>query len=329
MQTMMIYGPSGGPGKTTLCGQFARHQATTLKAPCLYIGSDSGWTSAADEVAERLMIPYNLATAKTVLFTLRRLARGFWPCDLKYGFSLGTDTSMKRIEELFPVGPMGYRISGICLEGLTRNAQLMASTLVGEMQQDTGQPLVSKFRLNSDGKVMQSKADLAVDERSDEESFAMNSQGTYSAVQQWTIEYVGRFKGHPHCPRLLVTSHQGEGKSQGMRVLGPIVMGNALVGDVPGWFDSCFHVEIIPKGAMYQDSPEQRALWYRTHPDINGSTGLMWPAKLGTSPRLTAWFRQAYPHGYITASIDENGILQGGLAPFLVATGVATPGGVV
>lgn len=324
MQSLMIYGPSGGPGKTTLCGQFARHQAMALRAPCLYIGSDSGWTSAADEVAEGMMIPYNLATAKTVLFTLRRLARGFWPADLRDGFSIGTDTVMKRIEDLFPVGPMGYRISGICLEGLTRNAQLMAATLVGEMQQDTGQPLVSKFRLNSDGKVMQSKADLAIDERSDEESFAMNSQGTYSAVQQWTLEYVQRFKGHPHCPRLLVTAHQGEGKSQGLRVLGPIVMGNALVGDVPGWFDSCFHVEIIPSGAFGPGSPEQRALWYRTHPDMTGSSGLMWPAKLGTSPRVTAWFRANYSNGFINSWIDDNGILQGGLAPFLAAT--ATPG---
>ncbi len=327
MQTMMVYGPAGGGGKTTICGQFARHQALALKAPCLYIGSDSGWTSAADEVDEGMMIPYNLATAKTVLFTLRRLARGFWPADrTKDGFSLGTDPVMKRIEELLPVGPMGYRISGIILEGLKRNAELMASTLVGEMQQDTGQPLVSKFRINSDGKVMQSKADLATDERGDEESYAMNSQGTYSFVQQATLEYIGRFKGHAHCPRLLVTSHQGEGKNQGLRVLGPVVMGNALVGDAPGWFDSCFHIETIPKDAMFQGSPEQRALWYRTHPDLSGSSGLMWPAKLGTSPRITAWFRQHYPNGFINASIDDNGILQGGLAPFLAATGVAAPG---
>lgn len=338
MQTILLYGGSTA-GKTTQASAFAEYQFRMLGVPVLYIGSDSGWASAGDAVLSGAMIPYNLASAKTVLFTLRRLARGQWPSDLKRvsgqtvnmrqvvgewitdGFSLGTNDVMKPIEQLFPVGPKGYRIGGIIIEGLTRNAQLLAGTLTNEMQQDTGQPLVSKFKIKSDGTVVQGPALVTSPDQDDEESYAMNSQGTYSAVQQWTIEYVNRFKGHPHCPRLLVTAHQGEGKNQGLRCLGPVIMGNALVGDAPGWFDSYFHCEPIPVGSFGPNSPEMRALWYQSHPDRNGSSGLMWPTKLGATPRITAWFRQNYPGGFIPASINDKGELGGGLRPFLEATG--------
>ena len=149
-------------------------------------------------------------------------------------------------------------------------------------------------------------------------------------MQQHTLDYITRLKAHPHCPRLLVTAHQGEGKnSEGIqtRCLGPIVKGKGLVDKAPGWFSSYFHMEVMPAyiAPNGQQMPEHRAMWFRFHPDRNGS-GLMWPGKLGASPRVTHEFQQRHPYGFIPSWNIEGNIV-GGIKDFLSKTGLSAPGG--
>jgi hypothetical protein len=348
MQTILIYGASSSGSKTTLCGEFAKYQYEKLGVPTLYCGSDSGWEQVQDEVVEPgYMLPFNLQSAVTPVWALRRITRGYWPAGMdKTGISRATDKEMVDISKLFPVGPRGYRIGGLIIEGLTRNAQLITTTLINEVDVETGEPTMSRFRLQSDGTIIkpQGKGDFAGPCRDEEESFGMNSRGTFSNVQQQTLDYVNRLKGHPYAPRIVVTAHQGEGKTSGdggsSRCLGPVIMGRAGVGECPGWFSSYFHTEALPANSLGWNNPEMRRLWFTFHPDQNGS-GLMWPGKLGGGNRLLAHFRQVYPEGYIPIGVGPDGSLmniakmpdgsiswlQGGLAPFLQATGVA-PGGV-
>ncbi len=335
MQSFLVYG-STSTGKTTLCGQFARYQHWLHRgAPCLYVGCDSGAESAADEIADGCMIPYNLGSHPNPLWALRRLARGYWPSQID---GLGRAVNPW---EFIDLRRLGLRISGLIVEGITRINELLSGSITNEMQLDTQEPLTAKFRLRpggTDGLVIQGLA-LQAAELDNEESFSMASRGTYKFLQEQTLDYVNRLKAHPYAHRLLMTAHQGEGKtSEGItaRVLGPAVFGRAVVDKAPGWFSSYFHVETIPEGefGVLRDpqgrelihpitrrpilTPESRALWFRFHPDRLGS-GLMWPGKLGASPRLTHMFREYFSAGYSNAWIDQNGKLQGGLYPFLMA----------
>jgi hypothetical protein len=205
----------------------------------------------------------------------------------------------------------------LAVEGITRINELLATTMSNELQMDTQEPLTAKFRLKNDGTMLQGKL-LEMPELHDEESFSMASRGTYKFVQEQTMDYVSRFKAHPYSPRLIMTAHQGEGKTNegvSARCLGPLIYGRAGVANAPGWFSSYFHIEVIPENTYGQGSPEMRALWFRFHLDTNGS-GLQWPAKLGASPRLTEAIRAQFPQGFAPVWIKD-GKLEGGIARLL------------
>jgi hypothetical protein len=155
----------------------------------------------------------------------------------------------------------------------------------------------------------------------------MTSMGTYSFVQQQTLDYVNRFKNHPYASRVLFTAHAGIGKLSTdtgsiARCLGPIVFGTSMVNKAPGWFSSYFHVEPIPANAMGQGSPEMRKVWFRFHADNSSQSGLMWPSKLGGPARLSEEFNRIYPGGFVPSWL-QNG-LQGGLRPILQAFDLAS-----
>lgn len=312
MQSLLVYGGSS-TGKTSLAGQFARYQASMHGGlPCLYVGADSGWESAMDEVIDGVMLPYNLASHPDPLWALRRIARGMWPENINPLTGVAQHPN-----RLFMLPQLGIRISGLIIEGVTRIGELIAGNMTNELVIDTQEPLTAKFRLRPGGHVVQGSALLAP-QNDDEESFSMASRGTYKFVQEQTYDWISRVKAHPFAPRLLVTAHQGDGMTSGdgvkARCLGPVVFGKAGVDKCPGWFSSYFHVETIPRNFWAPNSPEMRALWFQHHHDP--ASGLMWPGKLGASATFTHGFRQQHPHGFIPAWIDDKGKLQGGLASF-------------
>lgn len=315
MKSILVYGGSS-TGKTTLCGQFARYQYMRYgRRPCLYVGADSGPESAADEVAEGMLIPYNLATHPDPLWALRRIADGMWPRQINPVTGAAVNP-----QDFVDLRVLNLPISGLVVEGITRINENLSRSFTSDMQIQTGQPLVARFRLNGSGAILQG-ASLMTPETPQEESFSLPSQGTFNFIQQQTIDYVSRLKAHPYAPRLLVTAHQGEGKtSEGIaaRCLGPMIYGRALVDKAPGWFSSYFHLETVPAHSFGQGSPEMRAIWFTHHLDRMGS-GLWWPSKLGASARITGWFRHNNPTGFVLAYIDNNYQLQGGLTPFLEA----------
>lgn len=316
MQSILIYGGSS-TGKTSLVGQFAKYQFHRHRGrPTLYVGADSGWESAIDEVRAGYMIPYNLATHNNPPWALRRIANGMWPTGIDPDTGAALDPSDKGFRD---IRELGLQISGIAVEGITRINQLLSGTMTNDLQLSTQEPLTAQFRLRHDRTIVQGNA-LQFAATPDEESYSMASRGTYKWVQEQTLDYVTRFKAHPYAPRLLMTAHQGEGKtSEGVtaRCLGPLIYGKAGVADVPGWFSTYFHVETIPEGTFGPGTPEMRALWFRHHIDRHGS-GLQWPSKLGASAKLTFQFRQHFKDGYIPAWIDADG-LKGGLIDFLSA----------
>ena len=167
MQSILIYGGSSS-GKTTEAGEFAKHQAERLDAPVLYVNADNDAGSAADAVSSGALIPLDLHSAEFPLYTIRRISRGYWPHGLKDGH-WPNRRDFGKIEDFFPVRSRGYRIGGIVLEGLTRFGDLLGNTLKNEMAIDQGEPIVGKFRMKSDGSVLQGKA-LDAPETNDEES---------------------------------------------------------------------------------------------------------------------------------------------------------------
>lgn len=320
MQSLLIYGASS-TGKTSQIGQFARYQFRLHGGrPVLYVGADSGWESAIDEVRDGCLIPYNLATHPNIPWALRRIAKGEWPTRIDPITGAAFDPSEKGFKDL---RAMGMEISGMAVEGITRINELLSGTLTNDWQLSTQEPLTAQFRLRADGTVLQGNA-LQFPAADDEENYSMASRGTYKWVQEQTLDYVNRFKSHPYAPRLIMTAHQGEGKtSEGIaaRCLGPLVFGKALVDKAPGWFSSYFHIETIPQDS-WRDSngkpnDEMRALWFRHHIDRMGS-GLQWPSKLGASPLLTQQFRNHFKDGFMYSWLDNSG-LKGGIAEFLAA----------
>jgi hypothetical protein len=309
MQSILIYGGSSS-GKTTQIGLYARYQHYVTGAPVYYIGADSGWEAAADEVAMGILKPYSLSSHPNIPWALRRLTKGFWPAQI----DPVTGAAVNPLD-FRPMPELGIRCGGLAVEGITRINELLSGTLSNDWQLDTQEPLTAKFRIRGDGTLLQGKS-LDLIEAGDEESFSMASRGTYKFVQEQTLDYVNRFKAHPFAPRLLMTAHQGEGKSNegvSARVLGPSIFGKAGVANAPGWFSHYFHIESIPASA--NNNPDMKALWFVFHPDRAGS-GLLWPSKLGVTPRLHNYFCQQNPWGFIPSWIDQHG-LRGGIGTFL------------
>lgn len=317
MQTLLVFG-STGTGKTVICGKFARYQAMKHRAPTLYCGADSGWESAGDEVREGLMDPYNLASHPDALWALRRIGRGMWPRKINVNGVAENPSDFISLQIHPRYKDTG--ISGIAVEGLFRNAELISTQMVNEMEGfSTGEKLVSQFRINSKGQITTptDKGGFQSTELDDEEMFAMPSRSTYNFIQQQTAAYVNVFKGHPSAPRILFTSHQIEGKSSegNARVLGPAIYGRAGVDKAPGWFGSYFHAQTIPAGIL--GPQEMKALWYQWHTDQ--ALGLPWPSKLGVPSSIMAQFRNTYPGGYVPSVIDPNGNVIGGIESILMA----------
>jgi hypothetical protein len=261
-------------------------------------------------------LPFNLASHPNPPWALRRVSRGFWPAKVDIEGRAINPNDFR---------PLWFPISGLSVEGITKINEILAPFITNELVVDTQDKTVSKFRLKADGNLLTGSALLAP-EADDEESYSMASRGTYSFLQQQTQDWINRFKGHPTAPRLLITAHAGEGKSEGSaaRCLGPVVFGRALVDRAPSWFSSYFHCEIIPANSYYgPNTPEMRALWFQHHPDP--ATGLMWPSKLGLSARMSQYFRSQFPSGFIPAWTTQEG-LAGGLLPFLeIFDAAATP----
>ena len=328
MQTLLVFGATG-TGKTVIAGEFALYQAFKHNAPCLYCGADSGWDSAGDKVAMGVMEPYNLASHPNALWALRRIARGMWPREIDPNGRAVNPSDFVDIRQHPKLAKTG--ISGLIIEGLSRNAELMSTQLVNDMEGiKTGEPLVSQFRIDGKGKTTTPQGDKNVflsQELEDEEMFALPSRGTYNFLQSQTSAYVNAMKGHPHAPRILFTAHQTEGKSsEGPgRVLGPLIFGRAGVDRAPGWFGSYFHAQTFPRDSFGQGSPEVKALWYEWHADQ--SLGLPWPSKFGVPANVITQFRREFPYGFVPSWINPDGSMVGGISVILRAldNGAAPP----
>lgn len=318
MQTLLVFGTTG-TGKTVISGEFALYQAFKHNAPCLYCGADSGWDSASDKVSMGVMEPYNLASHPNALWALRRIARGMWPREIDQNGRAANPGDFVDIRQHPKLSRTG--ISGLIVEGLSRNAELMSSQLVNDMEGvKTGEPLVSQFRINAKGETITpvgEKNAFLSKEADDEEMFALPSRGTYNFLQSQTSAYVNAMKGHPHAPRILFTAHQTEGKaSEGQaRVLGPLIFGRAGVDKAPGWFGSYFHAQTFPADSFGVGSPEIKALWYQWHADP--MLGLPWPSKLGVPANVMAQFRVKYQYGFVPSWINPDGSISGGITEIL------------
>jgi hypothetical protein len=301
-RTILNYGVTG-TFKTSQAAQFARWCHANYGGVVLMITTDSGFAPVLEEVQAGIVKPWKVSSCKHPIAVIKRVSKGFWTKELDVTTGIGNQ------EKLYEISAQEWEgISGIIVEGLEWNAKLYMtdSTRKGR---SLGEPLQG--------------ADLKDTQKELGEVYLMGSRGTFRGAQEFTLDYIDRFKVLP-CPWVMFTSHEDKGEDDnGRSCYGPATIGKALTHTISGAFECTLHsvknsytATVGTKGNERKVQKLSGRMYYIEHPDAVSKT-LSWPAKLSVPMKIQAQVERRWPDGYVPLLMDEDGNPTSGIADLL------------
>ena len=214
-RTLLLYGKTGST-KTSNAGQLIEYLYERFQVPVRGVFGDNRGP-VQTQVNSGKLIPWDITTHPDPLGCIIAASKGYWPSKLDDGVATGP-LKMTTTDEM-------QGISGYLCEGLSENGQLIMRDRE-DKKISTGEPLVAETLEPITG-----QADLKI-------AYAMGSRGTYQFAQIQTHRYVKNGFAKLNVPWAIFTAHQIRTFDKyNNRVLGPVIVGKALVESIPQWFD--------------------------------------------------------------------------------------------
>lgn len=228
-ESICIYGISGA-GKTTKIEEFAlvvKHALGKDKIVRLASVSGGGWKCIQPSIDEGLIKPCWLRSRDYATYTIDKITKGWWPSDPEDPLSKLVPPDQQ------PDWPL---VGGIAFETGTEMCNwIMEDGL--EREAESG----GKFRMGSEGASHIYKDGPA----GEEEAYAAAAKAHYGATQNRIGQFINQSKDIED-RFVLWTFLEGKGKDPVFKqaCYGPDVIGQALTGDVPSWFDRTLRIAV-------------------------------------------------------------------------------------
>lgn len=286
-RTGVIYGASGTL-KSTAAKHFSRYiYNLTGKSTLLFSMDGGGWEPMNPEIRAGIISAYR-GNMQVPLPVLRRISQGHWPEDT--GETAIEKTNLRLVD--------WRKFGGVIVEGLTSISQAIMRHLA-DKNIKTGEEATTPFQNL-----------VVVDGKAVTETFAGNSRGHYSFVQNQLYSLVTNFSSLP-CHYVLFTALESRTEEDDRSTIyGPQIAGRKATNLVPSWVGDCLHSEGYPVERIVQvpdpRDPAKRIdstvietvvrTYFQKHPDP--STGIMFPAKPRVAPEKVAELMKRFPGGY-------------------------------
>lgn len=286
-RTGVIYSQSG-TYKSTACKHFARYIYEKTGLPTLLFSMDGGgWEPMEPEIRTGIISAYR-GNTQVPLPILRRISQGYWPEDT--GETAIERTNLRLVD--------WTKYGGMIVEGLTSISQAIMRHLA-DKNIKTGEEATTPFQNR-----------VLVNGAVEIETFAGNSRGHYSFVQNQLYSLVTNFSSLP-CHYVLFTALESRTEDDDRStVYGPQVAGKKATNLVPSWVGDCLHSEGYPveREVMVPDPTDPKKqtpqkivdtvvrTYFVKHPDP--ATGILFPAKPRVAPEKVAELMKRWPGGY-------------------------------
>ena len=282
-----MYGKTGST-KTSNLGQLVEYLYSRFGVPVRGVFGDNRGPLQT-QVNSGKLIPWDITSHPDPLGCVIAAGMGYWPVGLSEGTATG------RLELTKDWG----EVCGYLVEGLTEIGQLILRDRE-EKGIASGQPLQGWE--NPPEAIAYSDLKL---------TYRGSSMGTYGQAQAQTHRYVKNGFAKLPVPWAIFTAHQKRSIDKfNNPTNGPVIVGKALISDIPQWFDSTLHLETYFQSVPVKvggkvKSVERRAAraFFESHKTDN----LEWPAKLGVPPELMCEFYKKWPEGFVPLVLDEAG----------------------
>ena len=234
-ESICIYGISGS-GKTVKVAEFAEVVKAALgrdKIVRLASVSGGGWKSIQADIDEGLIRPCWLRSRDYATYTIDKITKGWWPVDPEDPASPLVPPDKQ---------PDWPQVGGIAYETGTEMCNWMMEDGL-EREAETG----GAFHIGSE------KASHVYKDgpTNDQEAYASAAKAHFGAVQNRIAQFINQSKDIED--RFILWNFlEGKGKDPVFKqaCYGPDVIGTALTGDVPSWFDRTLRITVTMQGTV-------------------------------------------------------------------------------
>jgi hypothetical protein len=314
----LVYGPSNSR-KTTQMGEAALYVLEKTGGNCRYISAENaGQRVIMPYIEERLIQPLWLHKAMHPIASLRRIMNGMWP---QMKDSAGKPTLDP--DESDPL-KMGWRatteeewtsLGGYIFEGITSLTQ----QALGDVRDKQ-----SKLNFTDDGKSGITGSGFMDDGL----IIGVPSQGQYNTVQQEMLQHLREGPkvlydlSKRHVKYIFWTAHEATGPedgSTGRGVYGPAAVGKAITGKIPSECGTMLHFQpttlrqkVKEGGAEVTRERVTVLAHFQNHPDPNGNSNIIWPAKprypavQSALEKILEMLKQKWPSGCFELKVGQS-----------------------
>jgi len=289
-RTCLLYGESGST-KTSNLGQLVEYLYSRYGVPVRGIFGDNRGP-VQTQVNSGKLIPWDITSHPDPLGCIIAAGMGYFPTKLEDGIAVG-DLKLTQPHEW-------QNVSGYIIEGLTEIGHL----IMRDREQkgiSSGEPLQG----HENPPELLTGSNLKL-------TFLGASRGTYGQAQSQTHRYVKNGFAKLPVPWAFFSAHQKKAfDKHGNPVYGPVIVGKALIADIPQWFDTTIHMDKYfydvgvkaAKGRVTTVTRQGARAYFTSHKDSQVPT-VIWPAKLGVPPELMADIFTHWPAGYVPLVLE-------------------------
>lgn len=308
--TGIAYGDSGA-GKTSIAVHLSKLFYKMYGLTTRLITAESyGPVENEGLIQAGIVSVYNIAGAKHLLSTMRKLSRGWWPKVLveevpvldELGVELRREK--RRVKRVVEDSDEFNKVGLYFIETTDGIGDAFMRHII--RQETAEEDERGKLKVKSIG-----PEGTAGRYEEEGEIFGSNSRGHYNIVQVEMHNLFTLFSGLGGNVKLVFwTSHTGTGKDEQTKsaCYCPLLVGEAKNALVPSWVGECFHLEDIPlvmDENGYVSQQKQVRAYYENHRETGLMEGPQYRAKSRVAPSDIENLHEKFPGGFISLGTKE------------------------